>query len=132
MDAPSPARLRGRLSRGAYRCLGLTFVALGMVGVVIPVWPTTIWFILALWAFKKSSSRLEAWLLNHPVFGPTLRDWEESGSIRRRTKVVAITMIWVCLAITAVLVQRPVVVLILGITGALLTAYLVTRPTKPE
>jgi hypothetical protein len=51
--------------------------------------PTTIFLILAGWFFARSSPPLEAWLLHHPQFGPTLRDWQENGSIAASAKAAA-------------------------------------------
>lgn len=105
-------------------------MGLGALGAVLPVMPSTIFFILALWCFKRSSKRLEDWLLNHSVFGPTLRDWEESRSIKLMTKVVAIGLIWGCLAVSIWAASKTSVTSILLATGALLTLYLATRKTK--
>ena len=70
--------------RLGWLALGCLFVGLGMIGAVLPLMPTTIFLILATGCFARSSPRLEAWLLNHPRFGPTLRDWRERGAILRR------------------------------------------------
>ena len=64
---------------------------LGIIGIVTPLLPTTIFLILAAWCFGKSSPRLEAWMLNHPRFGPSLRRWREEGAIPRRAKWMAVT-----------------------------------------
>lgn len=100
----------------------------------VPVMPTTVFFIIALWAFKKSSPRLEAWLLNHPLFGPPLRDWEEHHCIRPRAKAIALTMIWLTIgASTYLMVQREK----WGVAGILITVaigvtyYILTRPSGP-
>jgi len=108
---------------------GLGFVGLGVLGAILPVLPSTIFFILALWAFKRSSPRLERRLLEHAVIGPTLRDWERNGAIRPRTKRIAITMLWLCLIVSAVFVsQKPVVLGILAGVGISVSAYIWTRP----
>ncbi|MFQ3588446.1 MAG: YbaN family protein [Fimbriimonadaceae bacterium] len=120
------------MSRGAYAGLGFGFVGMGLVGVVVPGWPTTIFMILALWAFKKSSPKMESWLLNHRVFGPTLRDWEENHSIRRRTKIVAISALWVFLILSLFLIKSLWVKLIVAAVGAWVTWFIWSRRTKPD
>lgn len=67
--------------RGVYLAVGLLFVALGFVGAFLPVLPTTPFLILAAACFARSSRQLESWLLDHPRFVPTLRDWRERGAI---------------------------------------------------
>ncbi|MFT3974743.1 MAG: YbaN family protein [Amaricoccus sp.] len=79
-----------RLVRGLFLCLGFGFVAIGLVGVVLPVLPTTPFLILAAACFARSSERLERRLLDHPRFGPPLRAWRERGAIPRRAKLMAL------------------------------------------
>ncbi|MCW0181564.1 YbaN family protein [Zavarzinia sp.] len=77
--------------RGFFLVLGLVMVGLGIVGAFLPVMPTTIFLILAAACFARSSPRLEAWLMDHPRFGPTLRDWRRHGAISRRGKAFALS-----------------------------------------
>lgn len=70
--------------------MGWVMVALGIVGALLPVMPTTIFLILAVGCFARSSPRLEAWLLNHPKFGAPLRLWREQGAVSRKGKGFAV------------------------------------------
>lgn len=72
-----------------YLALGLFMVALGVIGAFLPIMPTTIFLIIATYFFAKSSPRLETWVLDHPRFGPMVRDWREHGAISRKSKLLA-------------------------------------------
>lgn len=80
---------RGRAIRAGWLMLGFLCVGLGFVGVVVPLMPTTIFMILAVGCFARSSPRLEAWLLAHPRFGPSLRAWRDEGAVSRAGKRAA-------------------------------------------
>lgn len=76
--------------RPIYFVLGVVLVALGVIGIFVPLMPTTTFLILAAWCFARSSRRAEAWLLNHPKLGPTIIAWRQNGAIARRHKAVSI------------------------------------------
>ena len=77
------------MARALYFVTGCLMVALGVIGAFVPLMPTTIFLIIAAACFARSSPRLEAWLLNHPQFGPSLRDWRAHGAISKRAKIMA-------------------------------------------
>ena len=79
------------LSRFAWLALGCLFVALGLIGALLPLMPTTIFLILAAGCFARSSPRFEQWLLDHRRFGPSLRAWRREGAISARAKALACT-----------------------------------------
>ena len=72
---------------------GFVFVALGGVGLVLPVMPTTPFLLLAAACFARSSPRFHEWLLNISVFGSLIRNWQETRSIPRKAKLLAIITI---------------------------------------
>ena len=91
-----------RAARFGYLALGCGFVALGVIGAFLPVMPTTVFLIGALWSFSLSSKRLETWLLEHPRFGPRLVAWRAHRVIPLRVKLFAWGSMAVSLGIMAV------------------------------
>ena len=91
-----------RAARVGYLVLGCVLVGLGVIGAFLPVMPTTVFLIGALWAFSMSSKRLETWLLEHPRFGPRLVAWRAHRVIPRRVKAFAFSSMAASLAIMAV------------------------------
>lgn len=77
------------MTRALYFGLGCLMLALGAIGAVLPLMPTTIFLIAAAWCFARSSPRLEAWLFEHPRFGPALRAWRDQRAISRTSKLMA-------------------------------------------
>ena len=91
-----------RAARIGYLVLGCVLVALGVIGAFLPVMPTTVFLIGALWAFSLSSKRLETWLLEHPRYGARLVAWREHRVIPKRVKVFAFSSMAVSLGIMAI------------------------------
>ena len=100
--AAYPVLVLGRAARFGYLALGCVFVALGVIGAFLPVLPTTVFLIGALWAFSMSSKRLETWLLEHPRFGPRLVAWRTEHVIPVRVKIFAWSSMAASLGIMAI------------------------------
>lgn len=73
-----------------YKPLGFLFLALALVGVFLPLLPTTPFVLLAALCFARSSEKWHAWLLGNPSFGPMIRRWEDQRCISRRVKAIAL------------------------------------------
>jgi len=72
--------------------IGWLCVGLGFVGVFVPGIPTTIFLIIALWAFARSSKKFHTWLLNHKRFGPILHNWQTHKVVPHRAKVLMVIL----------------------------------------
>lgn len=91
------------MRRHGYLALGWICVALGLVGVFLPIMPTTIFILVAAWAFARSSPQLHQWLRDHPHFGEPLLAWELHRAIPRRARRVALAMLALSYAVTVAL-----------------------------
>lgn len=87
MRSLAPAWLRALWVAGGLLALGT-----GLVGIFLPLLPTTPFVLLAAFCFARSSPRLEAWLLAHARFGPMIRNWRDHHAIPLRAKQLAWTM----------------------------------------
>jgi len=74
--------------------IGLMAVGLGILGIFLPLLPTTPFLLLAAACFIRSSDRLYQWLLRNRWFGPYIRDYREHRGIPRRAKVIALILLW--------------------------------------
>ena len=75
-----------------WRSLVVIFITLGIIGAILPGMPTTVFLILAAWAASKGWPQMDAWLLNHSKYGPTLHNWRENGTVPRKAKWIASIM----------------------------------------
>jgi uncharacterized membrane protein YbaN (DUF454 family) len=133
-SSPEPPRgAFGHVSRAAWLTLGWLFVALGFIGALLPLMPTTIFLILAAGCFARSSPRFEGWLLDHPRFGPTLRAWREDGAIGPRAKLMACSGITLGYALFWWGARPSLLVdLIVAVVMAGCAAFILSRPLPKE
>ena len=118
--------------RALWLAMGGLFLGLGVLGVVLPVLPTTPFLLLAAGCFAKSSPRLHRWLLAHPVFGPPIRNWEENGAISRSAKRLAVGSMVAVVAISVLLGLSWKVLLAQVVLIAIGSAFILTRPDGPS
>ena len=126
--------MKDATKKGVLIVLGWVFVALGVIGVALPVLPTTPFMLLALWCFARSSQRFHDWLFHHRVFGPPLQKWERHRVIPAPAKFIACTTMSASLFYITFI--RPVpgyVVAIAAVVMAYGAWFILTKPSRaPE
>lgn len=110
--------------------LGWVCVVTGIIGVFLPILPTTPFLLVAAWAFAKSSPKFESWLVNHETLGPYIYDWRHYGTVPLKAKILAITMMSASFMWLSIWSGAPTIVIIMvGITLACVAAFLLSRPS---
>lgn len=112
-----------------YAAAGFGFLALAVIGALLPVMPTTIFVILAAGCFARSSPALERRMLAHPRFGPAILAWREHGAIPRRAKAYASAGMAAGFAIFLFAARPgPVLMICVGFVLAACGFYVLSRP----
>ncbi|NBK22192.1 MAG: DUF454 domain-containing protein [Spirochaetia bacterium] len=109
---------------------GLLFTAIGAIGIVLPVLPTTPFVLLAGFLFSFSSKKLGTWLERNKTFGPYLRHWKDGSGIPKAVKIRVLVMLWIGLVVTFFLVAEVKLILMLCVIGSLVTVHIVTIKPK--
>ncbi len=111
---------------------GLAAVAIGAVGVVLPLLPTTPFLLVAAFAFARSSRRLNRWLREHRTFGPLINNWHRDGSIDRKSKTMAIIVIVATPVITWLLNAPFWIVACQVVVLSAVALFILSRPSPTE
>jgi len=114
--------------RLTYLLIGHTSLALGFVGIFVPLLPTTPFVLLAAACYSRGSERFHTWIHEHPRFGPMITSWRNHGAIGPRAKVAASITLGVSITISAVRLLLPWNLVAVFIGAAMLT-FILTRPT---
>ena len=107
---------------------GWLSVTLGVIGIVVPLLPTTPFILLAGGCFAKSSPRFHNWLLNHAFFGPIIKNYQGNQGIPRNVKIRTIIFIWITLSVSIILLSITWLRVAIFILGLALTTMLWRAP----
>ena len=110
--------------------IGWSCVGMAFVGTFVPGIPTTIFLIIALWAFAKSSKKFHSWLLNHKRFGPILQNWESHKVVPRKAKILMVILQISAIIIFHYSLQNIYLTAILIITLIFVARYVLSLPSE--
>nr|WP_319527554.1 YbaN family protein [Pseudomonas laurentiana] len=109
--------------------IGWLSVALGVIGIFLPVLPTTPFLLLAAACFARSSPRFHDWLINHPQLGPWIRDYLNGEGIPLKGKVYAIGLMWASISLSCYLVPLPWARGFMLASAVLVSVYILRQKT---
>lgn len=119
-----------RLLRYALIAIGWTAVTLGVIGIFLPLLPTTPFLLLAASCFAKSSERFHSWLLNQPHLGPYIHLYLDGKGIPARAKAYILSALWLTMTTSALLFVEPIGLKCLMLAIAVgVTIHILKMPT---
>ncbi len=110
--------------------LGTLSLILGVIGLFLPVLPTTPFLLLTAWLYAKSSQRLYHWLLNNKYFGDYIKRYREGLGIPLKTKIIGVSSLWITI-LTSAIFFVPLIILkiFLLIVAIAVTYHILSKPT---
>lgn len=112
--------------------LGIISLALGFIGMFVPILPTTPFLLLSSYCFARSSSRLYDWLISHRIFGDYIYDYLTYRAVKKSAKVGSLLLLWASLLCSAVLVKILYVRLGLFAIGCFVSIHIMLLKTMPS
>jgi len=130
--SPSPAVIlhRSIAVRWSLLIAGSVFVSLGILGIFLPLVPTTVFFFLAAWCYARSSRRVYSWLLGNKYFGSYLRNYREGRGITLASKILSLSVLWITVSLSIVYgAEAWIARLVLIVVAVGVTVHLASIPT---
>ena len=119
------------LGRYTLFACGVLALGLGLLGIVLPLLPTTPFILLSAACFMRSSERVHTWLTQHPILGHHIKDYLSGQGVRPRTKFVALSTLWISVLGSAVLfVPMLVIDVLLVAMAAGVSVYVRKLPNR--
>ena len=109
---------------------GILSFGAGLIGGFLPLIPTVPFMLLAAFCFAHSSERLHGWLVNHPRFGPQIRNWREHGAISKPAKRLATLSIITALGVSLLLGLKPLIIGVQALTLTGVALFIWSRPNQ--
>jgi uncharacterized membrane protein YbaN (DUF454 family) len=126
-----PAEHRSRWVRAFFLAAGTVALVLGLIGIFLPLLPTTPFVLLAAACYARGSRRFYDWLLAQRTFGPIIHEWERHRSIPYRTKITAVVLMSLTLSTSIVFFVEPLWLKgLLAVMGVGLAVWLYRMPSR--
>jgi len=110
--------------------LGSLSLGLGVLGIFLPLLPTTVFLLISAACYARSSKRLYDWLLNHKWFGPYIRNWREHKAIPQKSKIIILALLWGTLLVSGLFATDLTVIrFALLVVGAGVTIFITRMKT---
>jgi uncharacterized protein len=126
-----PAEHRSRWVRAFFLAAGTVALALGLIGIFLPLLPTTPFVLLAAACYARGSRRFYDWLLAQRTFGPIIHEWQHHRSIPYKTKITAIVLMSLTLGVSIVFFVQPLWLKgLLALMGVGLAVWMYRMPSR--
>ena len=130
--------VKSKIMRKLLIAAGTFFVIVGIIGIFLPILPTTPFLLLAAWCFARSSERFYTWLISNKWFGEYIKNYQEGKGIPLKVKIFSISFLWITILIsvyffvTNIYFRIVLILIALGVTIHILTIRTLKKIATPE
>jgi hypothetical protein len=114
-----------------YTLIGTISLLLGIIGIILPVLPTTPFILFSAWCYFRGSRRFHDWLINHPYLGPIVAEYGEGEGMTKESKIKAIIFTWTAVILTAVFILdslfMQIIIVLIAIIGTIVLVRIKTK-----
>jgi len=118
------------LVKSGYFVIGICCLILGVIGAFLPVMPTTVFILIAAWAFANSSDKFHQALLDNSKTGPMIRSWRYNQCVPKPAKIAALVSMIISLIIVWFSTEGWMISSIVGVIFILILSFILTRPSN--
>jgi uncharacterized membrane protein YbaN (DUF454 family) len=123
------------ISKIILNVIGTFFVILGILGVFLPLLPTTVFLLLASACYIRGSDRLYKWLINNKFLGKYIKDFQEKKAMPLKAKILSISLMWISIAFSIYKIDNLIlkfILLFIGIIGTIVVLRIRTLKYNEE
>jgi len=122
-----------KLWKGLFVVAGSIFLALGCVGIVLPILPTTPFLLLSAACYYKGSERMHRWMLSNKWFGSYIKNYKEGKGLSLKAKGFTLALLWIVISYSALFVVNLLIIQVILFAIAVgVSLHIVTLPTSKK
>jgi uncharacterized protein len=126
-------KVSNRFLKGLLIISGTLSLLFGLIGVFLPILPTTPFLLLAAFCYAKSSQQFYNWLIHNRLFGKYIKDYREKNGVPLKVKIFAVSFLWITILVSALLIiQNLYIGIFLGLIAIGVTIHLISIHTLKE
>jgi hypothetical protein len=114
-----------------FTLVGTISLLIGLIGIILPVIPTTPFILFSAWCYYRGSERFHDWLVNHPYLGPIVEEYGNGEGMTKESKIKAIILTWTAVLMTAVFILQSLlmraIIIVIAVIGTIVLIRIKTR-----